>query len=147
MPMQRTDPRGFTLVELMVTITVLGLLLAFSVPAFNALNQTHQLKASSQNVAGTFRLYRERAMASGVAQVVHFNTVYGGNWHVHSGATIISNAAWKFPTGIDYYTVTANPTFEADGRVSSGSGVVVLKNQKDVRDTITVLSSGLVLAQ
>lgn len=145
--------RGFTLVELAVTLTVLGLLLAFSIPAFNRINQTYQLKAATQNVAGTMRLWRERAMARGTECEVHYNTsFFGKNWHIHeydsnSGVQIGLYPGGTFPPGITYYTVpTANPRFTRDGREKYGfSGTVILRNQRDMRDTVSVLASGLII--
>jgi len=138
--------RGFTLVELAVTLTVLGLLLAFSIPAFSRINQSYQLKATADNMSGTLRMWRERAIATGVPQQVHFHNLSGGsNWHIHSGTQIIWGG--KFPPGVTLYTWTAFPTFEKDGRLSTGPGYWVLQNQRGARDTVSVLTSGLIMSQ
>jgi prepilin-type N-terminal cleavage/methylation domain-containing protein len=156
MRQNRLEPRGFTLVELAVTLTVLGLLLAFSVPAFTKINRSYQLKNATENAAGTMRLWRERAIASGNSISIHFNTAYAGSdWHMHEYApgpvlvrTIIGG---QFPTGVSQYTSSANPWFEKDGRVSSGNGSLVLQSTHlrsdgtPLRDTVTVLTSGLIL--
>lgn len=143
--------RGFTLVELAVTLTVLGLLLAFSVPAFNRINQSYQLKSATQNVAGTLRLWRERSIARGTDHLVHYNTAYfGKNWHIHeynaAGAQVGLYPGGNLPNGITVYTLTINPRFTRDGREKWGSsGVIILQNRRGVRDTVSVLASGLIL--
>lgn len=146
-----SESRGFTLVELAVTLTVLGLLLAFSVPAFNRINQSYQLKSATQNVAGTLRLWRERSIARGTENQIHFNNfVPGTDWHVHefdaAGAQIGLHGGRKFPNGVSYYTSTVSPRFTKDGREKFGlSGFIVLRNQRGARDTVSVLASGLIL--
>lgn len=151
MPRNSFGSSGFTLVELAVTLTVLGLLLAFSIPAFNRINQTYQLQSATQNVAGTMRLWRERSIARGTEHQVDFNTfIAGTNWHAHeytagTNTEIGLYPGGRFASGITYYTVGSFPRFTKDGRVMSGSGVIVLQNQRGARDTIHILTSGLIL--
>jgi prepilin-type N-terminal cleavage/methylation domain-containing protein len=150
MPDKLSKSSGFTLVELAVTLTVLGMLLAFSVPAFNRINQSYQIKGSAENMAGTLRLWRERAISTGVNQEVHFHNLVGNsNWHIHSGSKTIWGG--KFPEGVSLYTWTAFPRFLKDGRVDtqlgSAAGYWVLENRNGRRDTVSVLTSGLILNQ
>jgi len=154
MPRNTTASRGFTLVELAVTLTVLGLLLAFSVPAFNRINQSYQLKSATQNVSGTLRLWRERSIARGTEHQIHFNNfVPGTDWHVHeynaAGVEIALRGGPGFPAGVRLYTSTISPRFTKDGREKNGlSGAIVLQNQNQsgvTRDTVSVLASGLIL--
>jgi prepilin-type N-terminal cleavage/methylation domain-containing protein len=140
---------GFTLIELMVAIAVLGLVLAFSVPAFQRINQSYQLKATTRNVAGTMRLWRERSMATGNEHQVQYA---GSTWQVREyntlGAEINVHAGGQFPTGVSLQNATVTPRFTRDGRVQGGaSGFIVLQNQRGQRDTVSVLASGLILTQ
>ncbi len=140
--------RGFTLVEMAVVLTLLGLLLAFSVPAFHSASQGYQLKGATQNIAGQLRLAREKAIATGTDQVMHFtlNFPAGSTWdyHIHNGGFV--GPGWSLPNGIDYANVTISPTMLRDGRMS-GSGIVVLRDRKGNLDTVSVLTSGLVLTK
>ena len=65
------DRRGFTLIELVVVITILGILAAFAIPKFIALD-TQARTATVNALAGTVRsgaaLARSLAQASGTAQ-------------------------------------------------------------------------------
>lgn len=49
-----TDQRGFTLIELVVVITILGILAAFAVPRFASLEGQARL-AATQSLAGSIR--------------------------------------------------------------------------------------------
>lgn len=143
--------RGFTLVEMAIVILVLGMLFAFSVPAFQRYNQSQQLKGTTQNVASELRLLRERAIANGeMIGVIHFNQfVAGTDWHYHdkNGNPV---GLGKFPRGVTLYSDTwvmdPNPAFTREGR-SSASGDIVLQDRQGARDTISVQLSGLILTQ
>src|SRR5262245_20616964 len=63
--------RGFTLVEMAVVILVLGLLFAFSIPAYQNISAAYQLRGATENMAAQFRLAREKAIATGIRQPMH----------------------------------------------------------------------------
>lgn len=141
----KTFSHGFTLVELAVTILVLGLLFAFSVPAYQNISASYQLKGATENIAAQLRLAREKAIATGVDQPMHFTPNYlDSDYHIHIGSFL--PAKWKLPKGITYYSIGVNPTMKKDGR-SLGSGMVILQDSRGNRDTVSVQLSGLVLTR
>jgi type II secretory pathway pseudopilin PulG len=144
------DPRGFTLVEKSEVILVLGLVAAFSIPAFLKLNQSLQLKGAVQQVAGQLQLARQKAMATGTPQIMHFYAgTYGVDYHIHNTGQP-PTGMWKFPRGVSYLWSTGTlyetkVTMKADGRADR-SGMVILQSGT-LRDTVAVQLSGLVLLQ
>ena len=141
--------RGFTLVELAAALMVLGLLFAFCVPAFQSVSASYQLKGAIQNIAGQLRLAREKAIATGTDQPMHFTYNWAGcsacDYHIHYPTGVIGGS-WNLPSGVTYYSVGVNPTMLKDGRASA-SGDVILQNQRGNRDTVSVQMSGLVLTR
>lgn len=148
--MNRPSTRGFTLVELAVTILVLGLLFAFSIPAYQNVSASYQLKGATENVAAQLRLAREKAIATGMDQPMHFTYNYlDSDYHIHYASGFVP-AKWKLPRGITYYSVTftpiSTPTMLRDGRTNA-SGNIILRDTRGNRDTVSVQMSGLILTK
>jgi prepilin-type N-terminal cleavage/methylation domain-containing protein len=144
--------RGFTLIELAVTILVIGLLLAFSVPAFQSVSNSYQLKGTTENMAAQIRMAREKSIATGTWQRFHFfPTTFDADYHIHNGGFV--SAKWKFPPGIGY-SLGANSVYvlHPDGRVyddfgTPTSGLLVLRDRRGNRDTVSIQTSGLILTK
>src|SRR5437867_1428868 len=116
--------KGFTLVEIAVTILLFGLLLALAVPSVQSLSGSYHLKGATENLAGQLRLGRERAIATGKNQHFHvgFNPIPGGDYYIIDHSTNVVSAQWKLPKGISYYINVGSITFvdmKPDGRASS----------------------------
>jgi prepilin-type N-terminal cleavage/methylation domain-containing protein len=134
--------RGFSLIELMVTIVVFGLLIGFSVPSYQTYALTQKVRGTSENLVQTIQLQRSRAMATGQNVVINFNTSAPAGWTVMSANRQNQMA---LPKGVTY--ASANPgslTLTRDGRVSS-SGLVVFQNRVGMQDTVSIELSGLAL--
>src|SRR5258708_9907649 len=135
--------RGFTLVELMVVLTVVGIVLAFSVPALRSLATTHSLKGSAENIVGQMRLAREKAVSTGVAQPVHF--VGTSVYHIHYPTGISTTGQWTLPLTVrfgrsmsDCYTMTPDGRAVASG---NAAGVIPPREEQGHRATESVRST------
>ncbi len=141
--------RGFSLIELAIVLTVMGIIFAFSIPNFQRISSTFQLRGAAENVAAQLRMARERAVATGVEQPVHFvsSTVY--HMHYSSGIGIV----WTLPRGITFTSATLGDWYymASDGRfyqnsthTTSGSNCIVLSDTRGVLDTVSVQPSGFI---
>ena len=134
--------RGFTLVEMLVTIVVFGLLIGFSIPSYQSYALSQKLRGTSENLVQTIQLQRSRAMATGLDVVINFNTAAPAGWTVMSAGRQNQMA---LPNGITY--ASANPaslTLTRDGQVNN-SGLVVFQNRTGKQDTVSIQLSGLTL--
>jgi prepilin-type N-terminal cleavage/methylation domain-containing protein len=151
----RPVARGFTMVELAITILVMGMLFAFAIPAFNNISQSYQLKGAVENIAAQLRLSREKAIATGTGQgPIHFTPNYptaSCDYHVHFNSGYIIPLG-KLPRGISYFGALPSPVLERDGRVydTAGnpmSGLIILSDRRGNRDTVSFQSSGMILTK
>src|SRR5262245_26328932 len=95
--------RGFTLVELAITIIILGMLIAMGIPAFRSLSQSQQLVANTENVAAEFRMLRQRALSQGSDQILHFTANFmNSDYHLHQPSGYVYPLG-KFSPGITNY--------------------------------------------
>ena len=147
--MSRSRTSGFTLVEMAITILVMGLLIGFSIPAFSKISATYQLKGATENLAAQFRIAREKAMATQSDQPIHIAPgSLGVDYHVHYDNGFIPEwGKWKLPRGVTFYAASSTlPRMLTDGRIN-GSGLVILRDTRGNRDTVSYMASGLILTK
>ena len=136
--------KGFSMVELMIVISIVGMLIGFGVPGYRRYSQTQSLRGSAENLVQTVQLQRSKAMSRGQDVVLNFNTSSPYGWtSVCQGA---SNS-YVLPNGIQY--ASANPaslTLSRSGRVST-SGTVVFVNRLGTTDTVSIQISGMAMVR
>lgn len=62
----RVGPRGFTLVEVMVSVTIIGLLFTFGLPTFTAWIQNQQIRNCAESILNGLQLAKSQAVRSNV---------------------------------------------------------------------------------
>jgi type IV fimbrial biogenesis protein FimT len=91
-----TRQQGFTLVELLVTITVAAILLAIAIPSFLDMMDKRRLVGAADNLLADMRFAQAEAMKSNVAVVVSgLPTSDTANWSYSVGANSRSGADYK----------------------------------------------------
>ena len=95
----RHDARGYSLVELMVAIGVLGLLVAISVPAITGLVRSSRLAGASNTLAADLRYARSIASAQRRTYAITFATNRYSLVRVSPPATIRTRV---IPRGVSF---------------------------------------------
>jgi type IV fimbrial biogenesis protein FimT len=114
MPCRPHEARGFTLVELMVIIGVIGLIAAIGVPTFNGYLRANILDTTADRVASDMALARTLSVSQG--QVFQFiGTAAGYQIIDSSDASIIRDRTFEGTVQLDAdYTVNFYPWGAAD---------------------------------
>lgn len=79
--------RGFTLLELMATITILAILLGIGIPSLTAFIQNSRVTSQANGLVSSFHLARSEAIKRGVQVTVEARPGgFEAGWCVHFGA-------------------------------------------------------------
>jgi type II secretion system protein H len=136
--------KGFTIIEMMIVLAIIGVILTVAAPNFNAYRQNTNLKEAARDISSDISLYRQRAVAENRGYRINFsasansytiqqetvtNGVRTGNYvalitkTVGAGnVNIVISGTPSFSGGIP--TVTFAP------RGTSGAGSITLQNTK-----------------
>jgi prepilin-type N-terminal cleavage/methylation domain-containing protein len=135
---------GFSLTELMLTLTVAGVLLTISIPAMNRYVTQWQLDQAHRKVVSELKLLRQKAISEGRERRMWFSQGSGTYWFYEPDVP-----AWRPHSLPPRVTITTaifgggffDTSMQPDGRALR-SGTVVLTNTANQRDTVVVDLSG-----
>jgi len=156
----RGSSPGFTLVEVMVIIILIGIIMLFALPNFTSIQRRARIRAGAQEVGQDLRSVRERALASGQpyyaikdgsnrsyhvylpdgsVQTRDLGSTTGGN--LRFGVTIAGVGIPEDPDGLvgtfDFFTGDTC-WFEARGSMSRGA-IYITDGKNDYAVGITAL--------
>lgn len=138
---------GFTLVELLVVVAIMGVVMAIGVPGIRTLLNTQKMKSATFELVTTAMLARSEAIkwsgasSSSISIVAPSNNFSNGWCIVFTSSTTCSTSApadgvmqvIKATSGVTYtYQGTAAPiTFTRTGRLSGGTSIRLLVADSD----------------
>lgn len=108
--------RGFTIVELMVALSIAAMLLAVAVPSYSGSRLNSQLRASANDLIGSINLARSEAIKGGTTVTLCASAdgqTCGGNWNegwvVLRGAELLHSVS-AVPAGFQLTESSGNVT-------------------------------------
>jgi len=156
------EAKGFSLVELVIAIGVLGIVLAIAAPNFNKYNQNTNLQEAARDISSDISLWKQRAVSENISYQIRFDTAANNYtiWNeildangLRTGtyAQLVANTK---AVGAGYSSIKISgtpsffpggvPTITLDPRGTSGNGSVVIINKILSKATITTNPMGRV---
>ena len=150
---RKTCIGGFTLIELSVALTVLGMLALASIPAVSRYIQDYRLDGASSNLIGDLRLCRHRAVAEANNYVLILNPsteTYSildddnNNGQEDDGENLIGPVG--LPCGMDLRNGPWMPfpddkiTLRPDG-TADATGIITIRNSRGRERLLYMVSS------
>ena len=127
MPLRRRAAPGFTLVELMTVMAVLGLLMAIAVPGLREFLVGQKVKVLAYDMTSDLLLARSEALKRNVnVNMTATGASWASGWTLSAGSETISTRNTAVAT-LDFAAVPSVPTlitFDAHGRVAVPSSPV-----------------------
>src|SRR5439155_11691838 len=130
---RRRSQRGFTLIEIMISLTVLGILLMVALPSFGTWLQNQQLRAASEATLNGLQVARAAAIRRNV--LVQFVSGPGTAWTVREVGTGLVVQSRAHEEGSPNAVLTVTPA-GATTVTFTPLGSVVAKNA-DGSDRVT----------
>jgi type IV fimbrial biogenesis protein FimT len=134
--------RGFTLVEILVTIALIGIISAIAIPDWGTLLPTFRLNGATRQIQSELHRIKMKA----VTENVNFQLVYSENGQTYqvkrNGAELETKS---LPEGIKLRTATSPLTLEFTPRgtpSSAGTVTVKLCNTKGEGKNVVVRATG-----
>lgn len=149
---QSCPAAGFTLVELLITLILLGAVLAISVPVISGWLDNSNLKTGARTMASDVAYLREAALSSGRNHMMSFNVnanEYTLRWDSDGMGTYAdvpnypaSRTLSEVGNGIRITSVSHSPILMIPNGSINPFGTVVITNDRGSTATITTLITG-----
>lgn len=143
---RRCVTRGFSLMELMIVMLIVGVLMGFAVPAFSDFMQTSRLRSASSGLYEAMVIARSEAIKRGASvAVTPVAGRWADGWSVKSGTTTLK--VWQPEAGLTYRDDgSGDITYSLSGRIGGTREIVIYSasNASSAARCVTIDAGGRV---
>ena len=134
---------AFTLLELLVVLTVTGVLLALTVPRFVALRDRQAVRAAVDELGAAFATARSAAIARRAMVAVVFDTAAGA-FEVRSDRTVVTRRPLRDVYGTSLASSRDSAVYDPRGLGYGVTNLTVTVRRGSMVDTLTMSRLGRV---
>lgn len=124
-PAVKIKARGFTLIELMVTVAVLAVMASLAAPSFRQLLAAQRVRATAYNIVGDLVLARSEALKRGEnVTITPVSAAWANGWSVNvaSNAQLLGGQG-SVGSGVQFTLSPVSITFDRNGQTSVSAAV------------------------
>lgn len=124
--LSKQNNRGFTLIELMVTVAIMALIMALAAPSFRDILVALRVRTTAFNIISDLVLARSEAIKRGEDITLTPIANWTGGWSVTVASTAeVLSSQNSVGSGVTFTTAPSSITFDRNGRSISTSVVRV----------------------
>ncbi|MEO5799494.1 MAG: prepilin-type N-terminal cleavage/methylation domain-containing protein [Gemmatimonadales bacterium] len=138
--------RGFTLMELLLVVVVIGILLAMTAPSISAALARRNVRGATAGFESFFRRARATAVGSRLPATITFASGVASVSIVRNGSSVAvgQNLDFAAQYNVSVSTTAVTLQIEPTGLVLSGTPFLVIATKGDAADTARITGYGRV---
>ena len=133
----RTDKKGWTLLELIIVVTVLGLLSGLAIPTYRSQIKNANLKSAKSNILSNLKLAQSKALSERTLYRVKFDAstkTYQIGSDPNRDGIFTYETTQNLPQGISFTTASTYFEFSPDHTINTpASGVTITNGDANIR--------------